>query len=99
MSDNPTQTESGALEDRSGSHNTSEDEVKRLKADLNEIKELLHKVFLEKEQGYLRSDSQVVMEADVAPKVDSHHFADYESGYPQLGQLRAPWGEAAGQHC
>ena len=49
MSDNPTQTESGALEDRSGSHNTSEDEVKRLKADLNEIKELLHKVFLEME--------------------------------------------------
>ena len=73
MSDNPTQTESGALEDRSGSHNTSEDEVKRLKADLNEIKELLHKVFLEKEQGYLRSDSQVPMEADAAPKVDSQH--------------------------
>ena len=73
MSDNPTQTESGALEDRSGSHNTSEDEVKRLKADLNEIKELLHKVFLEKEQGFLRSDSQVPIEADVAPKVDSQH--------------------------
>ena len=77
MSDNPTQTESGALEDRSsGSHNTSEDEVKRLKADLNEIKELLHKVFLEKEQGFLRSDSQVPMEADVAPKVDSQQQQD-----------------------
>lgn len=71
MSDNPPQTGSEALEGRSGSHTTSEDEVRTLKAELNEVKELLHKLFLEKEQGSLRSDSQVPIEADRAPKVGS----------------------------
>lgn len=88
MSDNPPQTGSEALEGRSGSHTTSEDEVRTLKAELNEVKELLHKLFLEKEQGSLRSDSQVPIEADRAPKVGSQHGIG--AAYREAPPLVAP---------
>jgi hypothetical protein len=73
MSDNPTQTNSGGVEGRSGSHNPREDEVKKLTSEFNEIKELLLKVLLDKEQDSLRSDSQVPRDARVSPRLVSQH--------------------------